>query len=454
MFDRDLIRRYDVPGPRYTSYPTALQFGEFSEPDFDRALQESPLADRDLSLYVHLPFCATLCYYCACNKVVTRRREPLARYLDNLEREIALLAPRFPDRQVSQLHWGGGTPTFLDDEQISWLNSLLRSAFAFRSDTEGEFSIEIDPRTVDASRIEHLRSIGFNRLSFGIQDFDPAVQKAVNRHQSPAETRMIMEAARHSGFGSVSVDLIYGLPFQSRASFSRTLDQICDLRPDRISIYNYAHLPDRFSPQQRILASDLPDPDEKLRILELCVNHLEAAGYIYIGMDHFALPDDELAVALREGTLQRNFQGYSTFADCDLLAMGVTGISHLGTSYSQNEKTLENYNQRLEAGELPLLQGVVIDRDDQIRKLVIRLLMCHFELTYAEVGEPFDIDFQRYFQSELARLAPFQDDGLVEIDTRGIRVSEQGRFLIRNICMIFDRYLRQSSNEGRFSKAI
>lgn len=449
-FDLDLIKRYDVPGPRYTSYPTALQFGEFDLADFDNAVKNSAYRDRDLSLYVHIPFCATLCYYCACNKIVTRKREPAVEYMKLLQREIELLAPSFEGRPVSQLHWGGGSPTFLDDNQISTLYGWLREAFRFRDDEEGEFSIEIDPRTVDADRIRHLRKEGFNRLSFGVQDFEPAVQKAVNRIQSIAETREVIEAAGAAGFGSISVDLIYGLPFQTYDTFANTLKQISDLGPDRISIYNYAHLPDRFSPQKRILASDLPNPDEKLRILELCIDFLTDAGYVYVGMDHFALPHDELAVALKEGTLQRNFQGYSTFADCDLLAMGVTGISHIGNSYSQNEKDLEAYSRRLENGELPLMQGVVIDDDDLLRKAVIKALMCHFELGF----DDFAVDFQGYFADELKRLESFQGDGLVTLSDSGIRVTPAGRYLIRNICMVFDRYLRRPDQQGRFSRAI
>jgi oxygen-independent coproporphyrinogen-3 oxidase len=453
-FDAGLIKRYDVPGPRYTSYPTALQFGEFSDQDFRQAVQDSPYRHRDLSLYVHLPFCATLCYYCACNKIVTRKREPLEQYLNDLESEIALLSGYFEGRQVSQLHWGGGTPTFLDDDQVSWLYGRLREAFDFRPDAEGEFSIEIDPRTVDAGRIVNLREAGFNRLSFGIQDFEPAVQAAVNRRQSFEETQNVINAARDCGFSSISVDLIYGLPHQTLHTFTETLAKVSRLGPDRVSIYNYAHLPDRFSPQKRILATDLPDPDEKLKILERCVDFLTDAGYIYIGMDHFALPDDELAIALREGTLQRNFQGYSTYADCDLLALGVTGISHIGNTYCQNEKDIEAYSTRLSEGQLPLLQGVVIDHDDQIRKEVIRQLMCHFELSYADIDHRFGVDTANYFREELERLSTFQADGLIEPDDHGFRVTPRGRFLIRNIVMVFDRYLKQPQLSERFSKAI
>ncbi|MBQ76664.1 MAG: oxygen-independent coproporphyrinogen III oxidase [Gammaproteobacteria bacterium] len=453
-FDSDLIQRYNVNGPRYTSYPTALQFGEFHPDEFKKAIASSRLNDGDLSLYVHLPFCATLCYYCACNKVITRKREPAVEYLDLLEKELDLVAPLFEGRFISQLHWGGGTPTFLEDEQISRLMQDIRARFEFRSDAAGEFSIEVDPRTVDADRVVHLREEGFNRLSLGIQDFAPAVQKAVNRVQSYEDTKDVIEAARLCGFRSISVDLIYGLPFQSHASFKRTLNQIVSLRPDRISIYNYAHLPDRFTPQKRILAGDLPKPEEKLLILELCIELLTASGYIYIGMDHFALPDDELAIAQRDGTLQRNFQGYSTFADCDLLALGVTGISHIGDSYSQNAREMEAYREHLLAGRLPLEKGAVIDEDDQVRKEVINELICNFALQYRAVEERFNVVFADYFAKEMASLKPMIEDGLINLHSDAITVTSKGRLFIRNICMVFDRYMTEAVAEKRFSKAV
>ncbi len=453
-FDSDLIQRYNVNGPRYTSYPTALQFGEFHPDEFKKAIASSRLNDGDLSLYVHLPFCATLCYYCACNKVITRKRESAVEYLDLLEKELDLVAPLFEGRFISQLHWGGGTPTFLEDEQISRLMQDIRARFEFRSDAAGEFSIEVDPRTVDADRVVHLREEGFNRLSLGIQDFAPAVQKAVNRVQSYEDTKDVIEAARLCGFRSISVDLIYGLPFQSHASFKRTLNQIVSLRPDRISIYNYAHLPDRFTPQKRILAGDLPKPEEKLLILELCIELLTASGYIYIGMDHFALPDDELAIAQRDGTLQRNFQGYSTFADCDLLALGVTGISHIGDSYSQNAREMEAYREHLLAGRLPLEKGAVIDEDDQVRKEVINELICNFALQYRAVEERFNVVFADYFAKEMASLKPMIEDGLINLHSDAITVTSKGRLFIRNICMVFDRYMTEAVAEKRFSKAV
>ena len=462
----DLIRRYNVSGPRYTSYPTALQFAPYSESDFKEAVAASRSAleipstekpgnaNDDLSVYVHIPFCATLCYYCACNKIVTKKREPAIEYLALLKQELAMVAPLFEGRVVSQLHWGGGTPTFFDDDQLLELMDALKSAFDFRSDDEGEFGIEIDPRTVDAERVAYLRKCGFNRLSFGIQDFNPVVQKAVNRIQTYEQTEEILEAARANGFESISVDLIYGLPHQSVSSFDETLKQIIELRPDRVSIFNYAHLPERFSPQKRILISDLPGPDEKLDILGLCIERLTSAGYVYIGMDHFALPDDELAVAQREGTLHRNFQGYSTYADCDLLALGVTGISNIGNTYSQNVKELDAYREKLVSGSIPVEKGVMIDNDDQIRKAVINALICQFELDFEKIEHAFGIDFQTYFANELDTLKPMVADELLAVSPGEIKVLESGRLLIRNICMVFDRYITSSDGTQAFSKAI
>lgn len=453
-FDSDLIRRYNVNGPRYTSYPTALQFGDFHPDELKSAIVNSPSKDRDLSLYVHLPFCAKLCYYCACNKIVTRKREPAVEYLHLLEKELSLIAPFFKGRFISQLHWGGGTPTFLEDAQISSLMQAIRTHFKFRNDVTGEFSIEVDPRTVNADRIAHLREEGFNRLSLGIQDFEPTVQKAVNRIQSYEDTKDVIEAARLSGFRSISVDLIYGLPFQHYASFKNTLNQVVSFRPDRISIYNYAHLPDRFSPQKRILVSDLPQPEEKLRILELCIELLTASGYVYIGMDHFALPNDELTIAQRDGTLQRNFQGYSTFADCDLLALGITAISHIGNTYSQNVKDMDEYRNYLNAGRFPVGKGLVIDDDDQVRKQVINELICNFKLRFRALEEKFNIIFSDYFADEMYSLKSMIDDGLIVVDADTVTVTSKGRLFIRNICMVFDRYITDAASEKRFSKAV
>lgn len=451
--DLALVRKYDVSGPRYTSYPTALQFHGLSGSEYKAAIPASPQRDKDISLYFHIPFCSTLCYYCACNKVITRDKTRADAYLKLLYREIELKAELLVHRSVSQLHWGGGTPTFLSDEQIQALMDKTREHFDLWSDEEGEFSIEIDPRTVDGDRIQALRKAGFNRLSMGIQDFNPVVQKSVNRIQSFEATRDVIEKARDCGFRSISVDLIYGLPHQTLETVNETLDQIIELSPDRISIYNYAHLPDRFMPQKRINVVDLPSAENKLQILKLCIEKLtQNAGYCYIGMDHFAKPEDELAVAQREGTLHRNFQGYSTFSDRDLIAFGITAISFIGNTYAQNVKTLEEYEELINQNELPVEKGIVIEDEDLIRKAVIMALICHFELDYREIEQRFNIVFKEHFGDEFLRLGQFAEDDLVELKDDGIKVNEKGRLLIRNICMCFDRHLTQAS--GRFSKAI
>lgn len=454
LVDLALIRKYNVNGPRYTSYPTALQFGEFGQAQYEQAIASSPRKDRPLSLYFHIPFCSTLCYYCACSKIVTRDKSKGVRYLGYLKKEIDLQAAHFTGRKVTQLHWGGGTPTFLSDEQVQDLMDYIGSKFELAPEAEREFSIEIDPRTVDADRIRAIRRAGFNRLSMGIQDFEPEVQKAVNRIQSFEATKEVIDAAREAGFKSISVDLIYGLPHQTMATIANTLKQVIELSPDRISIYNYAHLPTRFAPQKRINVVDIPDADHKLRILKQCIDMLTLSGYQYIGMDHFAKPDDELAIAQREGTLHRNFQGYSTHAECDLVAMGVTGISNIGNSYSQNSKEMDEYEAFLDKGELPIVKGIYIDDDDLIRKAVIMALICHFKLSFAAIESKFNIDFRDYFGRELASFHDMQEDGLVEINDDGITVTDKGRLLIRNVCMAFDRHLNPDLQANSYSKAI
>ncbi|MEX2489608.1 MAG: oxygen-independent coproporphyrinogen III oxidase [Pseudomonadales bacterium] len=452
--DLSIISKYDVSGPRYTSYPTALQFAELDDDQYIQAIHDSPRKDKDISLYFHIPFCDTLCYYCACNKIITRDKSKAEDYLRLLYREIELKAEHLAGRSVSQLHWGGGTPTFLSDLQIQALMDKNREHFQLWSDEDGEFSIEIDPRTVDEARIQALRKAGFNRLSMGIQDFNPVVQKAVNRIQSFEATESVIKAARGCGFRSISVDLIYGLPHQTVESVRNTLDQIIELSPDRISIYNYAHLPDRFTPQKRIKLVDLPSADNKLRILKLCIEKLTGeAGYCYIGMDHFAKPEDELAVAQSQGTLHRNFQGYSTFSDRDLIAFGVTAISLVGNTYAQNTKQMDEYERRINSGQLPVEKGVVIDQDDLIRKAVIMALICHFEIEFADIEAEFGINFTNYFAEELEQLEQFAGDGLLILKEDSIQVTDKGRLLIRNICMCFDRHLKQVSGQ-RFSKAI
>ena len=456
-FDPDLIRRYDKSGPRYTSYPTAVQFHSgFTETDYrawaKRSNEASPL--RPLSLYFHLPFCDTVCFYCACNKVVTKDRKRASPYLGRLHREIAMQAELFDRaRVVEQLHWGGGTPTFISHEEIEELMNVTREHFQLRDDDKGEYGLEVDPREVRPETLALLRRLGFNRLSMGVQDFEPVVQKAVNRIQSEAETFAVLEEARKLGFRSISMDLIYGLPHQTVESFGRTLEKIIGAGPDRLSVFNYAHLPEMFKPQRRIRAEDLPSPQEKLNILQLTIERLTHAGYVYIGMDHFARPDDELAVAQRNGTLYRNFQGYSTHAECDLVGLGMTAIGMVGDCYSQNQRTLDDYYAALDAGRLPVMRGITLDADDKLRRAIITQLICHFTLDFGAIERAYNIRFTDYFAAELAELRVMQRDGLLELDAASIRVRPAGKLLIRNICMVFDRYLRQKQ-ERRFSKVI
>ncbi|MGD2113152.1 MAG: oxygen-independent coproporphyrinogen III oxidase [Gammaproteobacteria bacterium] len=455
-FDADLIRRYDYAGPRYTSYPTAVQFHErFTEADYRSHALATNDSGRPLSLYFHIPFCARLCFYCACNKVVTKNRAHSLPYLQDLYREIALQGELFrTDRQVDQLHWGGGTPTFLSHDQMTELMCTTSRHFNLRDDDTGEYSIEVDPREADAETIALLRGIGFNRLSLGVQDLEERVQQAVNRIQPEAQTLAIMDAARTHGFKSINTDLIYGLPFQSVESFARTLERVIDFGPDRLSVFNYAHLPHLFKPQRRINEADLPAPAAKLEILQLTIERLTAAGYVYIGMDHFARPDDELARAQQEGRLYRNFQGYSTHAGCDLVAMGITSIGSVGATYAQNVKDLESYHARLEGGHLPVYRGVVLDADDVLRRQVITDLICHFHLDSRTIEEQYRITFPEYFSREIAQLETMQEDGLLTFDGRTIRVLPAGRLLIRNICMVFDRYLQDRPEKKTFSRVI
>lgn len=446
-FDRYLIRRYDTSGPRYTSYPTAAQFHtRFTESDYRQAAQQSQVetSSRPLSLYIHIPFCNTLCFYCACNKVVTNNRGHIPPYLSRLAVEIGRQGELFNrERRVDQLHWGGGTPNFLNLEQITGVMKNLHSHFTLRDDDAGEYAIEIDPRQADADFVTGLRDLGFNRLSIGVQDFNPRVQQAVNRVQSEADTRTVIDAARTSGFHSVSVDLIYGLPLQTVTGFNETLDAIIAISPDRLSVFNYAHLPQRFKPQRRIQEKDLPTPAEKLEIMESTISRLTDAGYVYIGMDHFSKPVDDLAVAQQEGTLYRNFQGYSTHADCDLIGLGISAISQVGNCFAQNVYTLEQYYFNIDNGKLAIQQGVSMTTDDQIRRAVIMQLICHFTVDYEVIEKRFSIDFRDYFASELQKLVLMADDGLLDYDDVGIRVQPIGRLLIRNICMAFDSYLQQ-----------
>lgn len=455
VFDPALIRKYDKAGPRYTSYPTAVQFHEgFGEAEYRELAIASNASGRPLSLYFHIPFCDTVCFYCACNKIVTKNRRHTTPYLDHLYREIALQGALFDlNRPVTQLHWGGGTPTFISADEMRELMRVTGERFRLLDDDSGEYSIEVDPRETDESTLALLRELGFNRLSVGVQDFDPQVQKAVNRIQSREITLNVMDAARREGFKSISVDLIYGLPHQSVARFSQTVADIITQNPDRISVFNYAHLPELFKTQRQINADALPSPTVKLDILKTVIEQLTAAGYVYIGMDHFAKPDDELALAQQAGTLYRNFQGYSTHADCDLIGFGATSIGMVGDSYSQNLKELEAYYAQIDEGKLAVFRGVRLDADDRLRRAVITALICNFALEFAAIERQYQITFGDYFAPELAELADMQADGLLILNEAGIQVLPAGRLLIRNICMVFDRYLREQTTR-RFSKVI
>jgi len=457
IFDLDLIKRYDKSGPRYTSYPTAVQFHEgFAEERYRAVAQATnkEQSHRPLSMYFHIPFCDTVCFYCGCNKIATKNRDKGQPYLDRVYRELEMQSALFDDdRIVDQLHWGGGTPTFISHAQMCELMAKTRKYFTLHDDDSGEYSIEIDPREVKSDTIKLLRELGFNRMSLGAQDFEPIVQKAVNRIQSEQQTFDVMAQARDVGFKSVSIDLIYGLPFQTVESFARTLDKVIDVSPDRLSVFNYAHLPELFKPQRRINEMDLPAPEVKLDILQMSIEKLADAGYVYIGMDHFSKPDDELAMAQLEGTLYRNFQGYSTHAECDLIGIGVTSIGMVGRSYSQNVKGLDDYYSLIDSGRLPVFRGVELGDDDVLRRDVITRLICHFELDVSNIEQQYDLKFEDYFSIELEALKVMQEDGLLKMDQNSIRVQPRGRLLIRNICMVFDRYMRVAS-EQRYSKVI
>jgi len=454
----EMLRRFDVPGPRYTSYPTADRFVEaFAADDYGRALDQRrsggvgrPLP---LSVYVHIPFCESLCYYCACNKIITKHHERAAPYLRYLSREVDLHTQRLGVGQtISQLHLGGGSPTFLNDAELAELMAMLRRSFTLSPG--GEYSIEVDPRTVDAGRLDVLAELGFNRLSFGVQDFDPAVQKAVHRVQPAEQVFALVEAARARGFESINVDLIYGLPRQSPESFDRTLAQVNALRPDRIALYAYAHLPERFKPQRRIATVELPSGASKVSMLSRSLEAFRKAGYVYVGMDHFALPDDALAVAKRQGRLHRNFQGYSTQPDCDLIGLGVSAIGRIGATYSQNAKTMEEYCDFLDQGRFPVVRGLALTRDDLVRRCVIMALMCQGQLDFDAVEAAHLLEFQSYFAKELEDLKPLVEQGLVKIDASSIEVTPQGWFFVRAVALVFDRYLQTDRTRARFSKII
>lgn len=456
-FNRALIEKYDRPGPRYTSYPTAPQFHQaFAMDDYRAAARASNAAEtpKCLSVYIHIPFCKSLCYYCACNKIITHKTERAVEYLEYLKREIAMQAVLFDkSRKLTQLHLGGGTPTYLTSEQLADLMATLRASFNMDDSDEHEFSLEVDPRTVSPVQIHQLRALGFNRLSFGVQDFDEAVQAAVNRLQSEEQTRELVQAAREAGYKSVSVDLIYGLPLQTVQSFNTTLDKIIDMRPDRIAAYSYAHLPDLVRAQRLIRPQDMPPPERKLELLELTIERLTGAGYVYIGMDHFALPDDELALARENGTLQRNFQGYSTHADCDLIGIGVSSIGKVDNTYSQSVKELSQYYARIDAGLLPIHRGYTLSEDDCLRREVILDLMCQGRIDFGKFEDHYGIDFQAYFADALEQLAEPVADGLVAISDRELLLLPEGQLMLRNVAMAFDAYLG-GEQKGNFSRTV
>ena len=454
----ELLRRFDVPGPRYTSYPTADRFVEaFGEKEYILALEQRRVGSvakaMPLSLYVHIPFCESLCYYCACNKIITKHPERAEVYLRYLSREIDLhTAHCGVGQHVSQLHFGGGTPTFLTDDGLRELMGMLKRSFVLVPG--GEYSIEVDPRTVDEQRLALLAELGFNRLSFGVQDFDPEVQKAVHRIQPAEKVFGLVESARKLGFESVNVDLIYGLPRQTPESFDRTLEQVAQLRPDRIALYAYAHLPERFKAQRRIITSELPMASAKVTMLARSIDAFMNAGYVYVGMDHFALPEDTLAVAKRQGRLHRNFQGYSTQPDCDLIGLGVSAIGRVGVTYSQNVKTLDEYYDAINHGHLPVARGLALTKDDLVRRAVIMALMCQGELLFEPLEQSWLIDFRRYFEAELRQLEEMVQQGLVTISSEGIAVTTMGWFFVRGVAMVFDKYLQADRNRARFSRII
>ncbi len=456
VIDEGLLKRFDVPGPRYTSYPTADRFVEaFNETDYIQALAQRRAGSLalPLSVYVHIPFCESLCYYCACNKVITKHHSKAAEYLRYLSRELELQVQHFGrGHNVSQMHLGGGTPTFLSDAELEDLVAMIRRQFTLVPG--GEYSVEVDPRTVTVERLAHLQRLGFNRLSFGVQDFDPTVQKAVHRIQPAGQVFDLVAAARNLGFESVNVDLIYGLPQQTPESFRHTLEQVNTLRPDRIALYAYAHLPARFKPQRRIITAELPSAADKLDMLSSSLDAFSEAGYVYVGMDHFALPSDALAVAKRQGRLHRNFQGYSTQPDCDLIALGVSAIGRIGATYSQNAKTLEEYYDALDQGRLPIVRGLALNRDDLLRRSVIMAIMCQGHVEFESVGLAHLVDFRTYFARELERLQEMADLGLVRVSDTAIEVTPAGWYLVRAIAMVFDRYLQVDQDRARFSKII
>lgn len=453
-FNPSLLRKYDVRGPRYTSYPTAPQFTEdFTAADYAEKAQQVGRKKAPLSLYVHIPFCNTICFYCGCNKVITANYKRAESYLDFLEIEMQMQAKWFADREVTQLHFGGGTPTYLNEDDLRRVMGDLGRHFRLSDAPEREFSIEIDPRTVSREKLEVLAELGFNRMSLGVQDFDPDVQKAVNRIQSIEQTKAVLDVGRELGFRSTNVDLIYGLPKQTLESFEQTLDTVISMRPERLAVYSYAHMPQLFKTQKQINEADLPSADDKLDLLELTINAFTDAGYQYIGMDHFALPSDELAVALKEGTLQRNFQGYSTHAELDMLSLGVSSIGFLDDTYTQNSRDINEYQQTLAEGRLPIMRGSTLTQEDKLRRRVIQDIMCQGILRFKEVEDEFGIVFMEHFGKEIGEMTELMADALILLGADELRVTRKGRLFLRNIAMVFDEYL-STDGPQRYSKAI
>lgn len=455
QWDSKIIGQYDLAGPRYTSYPTAPQFSDqFSDADFNAAIARSNTIGRPLSLYFHIPFCDTLCFYCGCNKLVTNNKGRAEPYLRRVEQEMSAQAELFDTgRPVTQLHWGGGTPTFISDDEMTWLMEATRKFYNLLPDDSGEYAVEIHPGRVSEKTMAHLRRLGFNRVSMGVQDFDPKVQQAVNRYNSVDDVGRLVRALRQQDYHSISMDLIYGLPLQTLKSVGATLDHVIDLSPDRLSLFNYAHMPHLFKSQGLINEADLPTAQQKLELLQMAIERLQNAGYVYVGMDHFARPDDSLVKAQNAGKLQRNFQGYSTHGDCDLLSFGVSAISNFGGAYIQNAKRIEEYQTLVDKNGRPFVRGFVLREEDHIRQRVINQLICHFQLDFDRMGAVLNLDFRQHFAAELNEFAPMIEDGLLTMDEKGIQVENAGRLLIRRICMVFDEYLR-NSKQIRYSKVI
>ena len=457
LFQPELITRFDMNGPRYTSYPSADRFhSDFGELDYTQTLEKIGSHRKPISLYVHIPFCPNICYYCGCNKIITKDHGRSAKYIKYLIKEIKMVLARMGQLgkrlPVSQLHWGGGTPTFLSQAEMKELMTAIHEHFELLE--SGEFSIEIDPRRVGEADIALLAQLGFNRISLGVQDFNPDVQQAVHRIQTLEETQQVLDWSRRYGFTSSSVDLIYGLPKQTPDSFKATVDAVIAMNPDRLSVYSYAHLPHIFKPQRRIMEAQLPVAADKLNILANTIDQLMDAGYVYIGMDHFAKPDNELSIAQKEHRLHRNFQGYSTQAECDLLAFGISAIGKVADSYIQSVRTLDEYYDKIDQGHLPTFRGVRLNPDDEIRRALIGQLMCQFSVDTQAFSKAHQIQFEEYFSIELQELKELEQAGLVQWQAHVIKIPIHGRLLIRRVAMVFDRYLRESKTQASYSKLV